>query len=46
MPETTHQTVGFLVGYADVDDQLVWDVITTNLSIRQEEVGALLGPTE
>ena len=29
-------------GYADVDDQLVWDVITTKLSTLQEEVNALL----
>jgi uncharacterized protein with HEPN domain len=27
-------------GYADVDDQLVWDVITTKLSTLQEEVNA------
>jgi uncharacterized protein with HEPN domain len=31
-------------GYADVDDQLVWDVITTKLSTLQEEVNALLNP--
>ena len=31
-------------GYADVDDQLVWDVITTKLSPLQEEVNALLNP--
>jgi hypothetical protein len=29
-------------GYADVDDQLVWDVITTKLVTLQEEVNALL----
>jgi uncharacterized protein with HEPN domain len=27
-----------------VDDQLVWDVITTKLSTLQEEVNALLTP--
>ena len=32
-------------GYADVDDQLVWDVITTKLSTLQEEVSALLNPS-
>jgi uncharacterized protein with HEPN domain len=32
-------------GYADVDDQLVWDVITTKLSTLQEEVSALLKPS-
>ena len=32
-------------GYADVDDQLVWDVITTKLSTLQEEVSALLSPS-
>ena len=32
-------------GYADVDDQLVWDVITTKLSTPQEEVSALLNPS-
>jgi uncharacterized protein with HEPN domain len=31
-------------GYADVDDQLVWDVITTKLSTLQEQVNALLNP--
>jgi uncharacterized protein with HEPN domain len=29
-------------GYADVDDQLVWDVISTKLSTLQEEVNALM----
>jgi uncharacterized protein with HEPN domain len=32
-------------GYADVDDQLVWDVITTKLSTLQEEVNSLLNPS-
>jgi uncharacterized protein with HEPN domain len=32
-------------GYADVDVQLVWDVITTKLSTLQEEVSALLNPS-
>lgn len=33
-------------GYADVDDQLVWDVITAKLSTLQEEVSALLNPSQ
>jgi len=32
-------------GYADVDDQLVWDVITAKLLTLQEEVSALLNPS-
>ncbi len=29
-------------GYADVDDQLVWDVITTKLSTLRQEVNTIL----
>lgn len=30
-------------GYADVDDQLVWDVVETKLPTLRKEVHALLG---
>ena len=30
-------------GYADVDDRLVWDVVSTKLSILRREVQGLLG---
>ena len=33
-------------GYADVDDQLVWDVVETKLPVLRRDVEALLGRSQ
>ena len=30
-------------GYADVDDELVWDIVETRLPVLREEIGRLIG---
>ena len=30
-------------GYADVDDELVWDIVETRLPLLREEIGRLIG---